>query len=185
MIGLAHADAVIVAGRGGIDLVASHEQHTAAPRLVPADREARLRQQIRDGVGRIETVAEIGDIVEPHCAGGIRAHMRGQVGAGAQLGLVDRIEGGLDEAAVGILPEQVRHDHPQQEFRQQHRPEPAGHPWKAGQVRELHGLRGEVDQIGPYYGRHGCSQRITCAGRCEHRARLRRSMVRNSLHLAN
>ncbi len=77
-VGPLHPVVVLAARRGGVDLVAAHEQDPGAgaedrfPRadLVAAQAEPLARQQPGHGVGGVEAVAEVGDVVDPEAPGG-------------------------------------------------------------------------------------------------------------------
>ncbi len=97
------ADFVLVARGIGIDLVAAEHQHAARARGLFRSREIEREFRPRDGIGdregRIPAVADVGDVVEPEIAFGVRGRV-----VEIRLRLARER---LDEAGVGVAPEDV------------------------------------------------------------------------------
>ncbi len=65
IVGIAQALLIVFERSERVDLVPAHHEQAPASRRMAADHEFFARQQRGDGEGRIETVAEIGDIIDP------------------------------------------------------------------------------------------------------------------------
>ena len=105
---------VFLAGGLRVALVAAHDQHFAMAQVAgPADIEAVLRQQIGHRVRGLESVAHVGDVVDPERAGFVarQALVRlagvgiAVVVAGDQVLVLCRVGDRLHETLVGVLAE--------------------------------------------------------------------------------
>ncbi len=135
-IGVLQPLAVFRPGRLRIALVAAHDQDIAVRQRARASQlQAILGEQVGHGIGRLEAVADVADVVDPECAGIVDGDALRRIAAGGAAVVVAlheiasdrRIGGRLDQPLVGILAEHRRYQRAHAHPRQQSRIVPANH----------------------------------------------------------
>ncbi len=156
-IGIAKPALVLLARGGRIDLVAAHHQDPAARQVIR--QQFALREQIGDGVRGIEAVSEVGHEIHPHRSVRVLDLFR-NVARLEALVVELASQGCLNQAAIGILPEQGGGNRLPRGIEQERWLEPAHHPGKRTQVfaRIPHGVPPQM-RIHTHYGSYLCQSR--------------------------